>query len=155
MDSTFLSRNHIFHQDYLKYSQLLSMWHPNSLRRWAHLILQKWTLLISCYKYQIYLHLQPLFSCSPKVATVKVTTLKATSFNPVDMFQSLSYFSGISDLLPASSSWYARFPPLTSQDNMLPCSPLGSGLGWFLLSPLLVHPPLPSHQTLEFLKPQC
>lgn len=35
MASTFLSHNHIFHQDYLKYSQLLPLWHPYSLRSWA------------------------------------------------------------------------------------------------------------------------
>ena len=33
VDSTFLSHNHILYQDYLKYSQLLSMWNPYSLRK--------------------------------------------------------------------------------------------------------------------------
>lgn len=39
MASIFLSHNHIFHQDYLKYSQLLPLWLPHSLRSWAPLIL--------------------------------------------------------------------------------------------------------------------
>lgn len=50
VDTTFLSHNHIFHPDDLKYSQLSSLWHPYSLWRWDQLILQKWILSISHYK---------------------------------------------------------------------------------------------------------
>ena len=89
-------------------------------------------------------------SCSPKVAVVKVTTLNAVSFDPMDMFQSLSHFPGMSDL-HASSSWYAKFTPLASQNS--PFAPFLWGL-LLLLSPVLADPLLPSHQTLEFLKPQ-
>ena len=66
-------------------------------------------------------------SCSPKVAVVKVTTLNAVALYPMDIFQTLSYSPGMSDL-QASSSWYARFTPLTSQDSLFPSSSLGSAV---------------------------
>lgn len=71
------------------------------------------------------------------------------SLNPVNMFQSLSYFSGILDLLHTPSSWYVRFASLASQDRTLPCSPFVDLAGSILSSHLeLVYPPLPNHQII-------
>ena len=36
VDSIFLSHNHVFHEDYLKYSQLFLYWHSYSLRRHSY-----------------------------------------------------------------------------------------------------------------------
>lgn len=79
--------------------------------------------------------------------------LKIISLNPMNMFQSLSYFSGVYDLLPAPSSRYASFASLTPRTAHFPVHIVG--LADSILFPFLVYPPPSTHQILEFLKPHC